>query len=703
MRRPLGLALALLGGCSLPPGEWFGEVAERPDPGHFRICNNGEPETLDPTLSTSTTDVRIVSELFDGLTTHDGQGHPVPSLATHWDTSTDQRRHLFHLRADARWSNGRRLDAHDFVWQMARALHPATASPRADIMWKVLNAQAYTSGRAHLVLARSGPFEPGDVVDVLPLADGENPPAPSERVARERIPLRLEPDAGGVAHATLPAGAEVTIMELGGDGRAWAWVYWMEGEGKMGWVPLATLDAPHAGRSYLVQRLPRPFTAPRDALPVVVGVMQGKDLLLVPEVLGVRAPDRARFEVELADPTPYFLELTLQPAFRPTPREAIARNPRRWFRPGAIVTSGPFHLTYWRERDKFELVRSPTFWGAAKIRLERVTILSMNDTSASAATYYRGGCDHVVSNNLPVAWLPVLDGSAAGATRRKDFVLAPYLGIYFFLVNTEKVQSVHLRRALSAALDRSELPALLKAGQIPTDQFTPGVPSAQLTPEQRVLCGVTADTPGVSLMVTDEVCYTPPRGTGFDEDLARRELALARAELGDRFPKSLTFRFNTGVEFHKDIAEWAQARWRRVLGLDVQLESQEWKTYLAATRQRDYEIARLGNIGNFPDPEAEFLRVFKCDSPDNRTAFCDPEFERLFAAAAREPDRKTRLALVRQAEAVVMAGQPVIPLFVYTQYVLTKPYVRGLPITVIGYQTLREVWIDVDWKTRAVE
>jgi ABC-type oligopeptide transport system substrate-binding subunit len=421
--------------------------------------------------------------------------------------------------------------------------------------------------------------------------------------------------------------------------------------------------------------------------------------------------------VRTATPTPYLIDMTPQRAFRPSPREAVSRSPKKWFRPENNVTSGEFHLEFWRQRDKFELVKSQTFWGKGDVKLDRVTILSMNDQSANANLYYQGGCDALVSNNVPSSYFPVLNGETGRGRPREDYIRSKFLGIYFYLVNVQKYPNPHFRRALSHALDRSLLPLLLKGGQIPTEQFMPGTPIAELTDDELALCNqfmdalrartgradlppLTRESPGVAtIVVKGEICYVPPMGPRYDLALAKRELELARQELGDKLPRRLTVKFNTGVEAHKSIAEWIQNQWEHNLGLNVSLESQEWKTFLKATRNQEYDVARMGSIGNFPDPEGEFLSQFKCASPDNRTAWCEPEFERLFKEAEATADRLQRMVLTWQAEDLVAQAAPTLPLYVYTQHNLQKPYVRGLAINFVDQQSLRDVWIDPDWKT----
>jgi oligopeptide transport system substrate-binding protein len=642
-------SLVFLAACSLGDGEYFGHVGT-PDPGHLRWCNNAEPEFIDPGLATSTADLKIVYALFDGLTTHDPEGLPEPSIAERWEVSDDLTTFTFHLRPEAMWSNGRPITAEDFVYSWARALHPLTASRNAEYLWPIRNGQKYTEGTVRVVLRASPPFAAGEVVEVA-----------ADAVTNERT-----------VRAT---GEPATILELDGD-RAWVHL----GE-RQAWMPLAELE----------QR------DPDRLIDAAAGDRKGKvaarDLLMLPEALGVKAVDPRTLVVQTNGPVPYFIELTLLRYMRPVPREAVGEHPRTWTRPEHIVTSGPFHLVYHRRRDRFELAKSTTFWGREQVKLERVTIMTVTDSAAAVNLYYQGSCDALVENSMPMSYVPMLE-------KKRDYLRAAYNGIYFYHVNCERFPNAHFRRALSMALDRSILPSILKGGQIPAAHYTPGKPIAELGDDERALCGVAKDAPGVAMIVKKgELCYVPPIGPGFDPEGARRELETARAELGSLPPK-ITVRFNSGFEQHKHIAEWIQAEWQKRLGLTVELEAQEFQTFLADTNRGQYDVARMGNIGNFPDPESEFLPIFRCKSTDNRSRWCNPEFDRLMDEAARTSDRKRRLELVRAAEQVMIDEAPILPLYVYTQHHLVKPYVRGLGTNLYAQQNLRRVWIDPDWKRR---
>ena len=267
------------------------------------------------------------------------------------------------------------------------------------------------------------------------------------------------------------------------------------------------------------------------------------------------------------------------------------------------------------------------------------------------------------------------------------------------VVNTKKFDNVHLRRALALSLDRSLVPKILHGGEIPSAANTPGAPIASLTPEERALCGVRADQPGVAMIVeAGKLCYVPPLGLTFDPERARAELAIARQELGARFPSRVTYKFNSGVEGHKLIAEYVQAQWKSVLGIDVELESQEWQVFLAATRMGEYEIGRMGWIGSAPNPEAEFVNNWRCASANNRPKWCNPRFEALMDEAASTVDLRARLAKIAEAEALMLDEAPIIPLYAYTQKNLVRPYVRGYAQNPIAQPPLWRVWLDPDWK-----
>jgi len=90
--------------------------------------NGTEPATLDPQKVEGTPESAILRDLFEGLVTSGSKGEVVPGVAESWETK-DNKHFVFHLRKDAKWSNGEPVTAHDFVYAFQRAVDPKTASP----------------------------------------------------------------------------------------------------------------------------------------------------------------------------------------------------------------------------------------------------------------------------------------------------------------------------------------------------------------------------------------------------------------------------------------------------------------------------------------------------------------------------------------------------------------------------------------------
>jgi len=102
-----------------------------------------EPQTLDPAKATGLPDATIINAAFEGLTRYDKSGNPSPGIATSWDISPDKLTYTFHLRSDAKWSNGDPVTAQNFVDGWLRALDPATASEYAYQLYYIKGAEAY--------------------------------------------------------------------------------------------------------------------------------------------------------------------------------------------------------------------------------------------------------------------------------------------------------------------------------------------------------------------------------------------------------------------------------------------------------------------------------------------------------------------------------------------------------------------------------
>ena len=116
---------------------------------HTLLLGNGaEPRDLDPHIVIAYTDYNILIALFEGLTVLDeATSRPLPGMAERWDISSDSLVYTFHLRPDAKWSNGAPVTADDFVFSMERILSPELASEYAYMLAPIKGAEDYTAGK----------------------------------------------------------------------------------------------------------------------------------------------------------------------------------------------------------------------------------------------------------------------------------------------------------------------------------------------------------------------------------------------------------------------------------------------------------------------------------------------------------------------------------------------------------------------------
>ena len=126
----------------------FFSACQRPtDRADLVFINGAEPETLDPAIITGQPEGRVVNALFEGLCAFNADGVAVPGVAESWNISPDGRTYVFHLRDDARWSDGRPVTADDFVRSWKRTLTPATGSQYNYLLFPIRNAKAFADGK----------------------------------------------------------------------------------------------------------------------------------------------------------------------------------------------------------------------------------------------------------------------------------------------------------------------------------------------------------------------------------------------------------------------------------------------------------------------------------------------------------------------------------------------------------------------------
>src|SRR5262245_48476147 len=113
----------------------------------LRRGNGTEPESLDPAKLTGVPEANIELDLGEGLLVLSPKAEPAPGVAEKWEISDDGKTYTFHLRENAKWSNGDPFTADDFVYSFRRAVDPQTASEYAPILGVIKNADPINKGQ----------------------------------------------------------------------------------------------------------------------------------------------------------------------------------------------------------------------------------------------------------------------------------------------------------------------------------------------------------------------------------------------------------------------------------------------------------------------------------------------------------------------------------------------------------------------------
>jgi len=355
--------------------------------------------------------------------------------------------------------------------------------------------------------------------------------------------------------------------------------------------------------------------------------------------LGARALDERTLEVELAHPAVYFPVLLTFVVTFPLRKDLVEKYPDAWTEPAHIITNGAFVPTSWHHEYKLVCEPNAYYWDA-KPKLKKLVFYMVNETTTELTLYDTGDLEMV---RPPPAAIP----SYRGLPDYHDY---PYLGNYYIGFNIQKppVTDPRVRRALAMAIDRSQIPEILKGGQMPATSYIP---------------------PGMS-------GHNPKIGFAFNLAAAKKLLAEAGYPGGKNFP-ALTLAFNT-LDQNQLICEFVQAQWHENLGIPVFLRNMEWKVFLKELELDPPQAFRLGWIADYPDPN-NFAEVFISASGNNHTRWKNPDYDHLVETAAVETDPGKRQALYDQGQKLLLEHDCVmVPIYFYVQNWLVKPYVKDL-------------------------
>jgi len=363
------------------------------------------------------------------------------------------------------------------------------------------------------------------------------------------------------------------------------------------------------------------------------------------EKVGVKALDDFTLLIKLKEPVPFLPSLTRHYTWFPVPRHIVLQFGEMtdrftsWSKTGNIVGNGPFRLTEWRFHDVIEVERNPHYWDAKNVGLNGIRFYPIENPYTEARAY-RAGQLHT-TYMLPPDLIKDVRKNEKESLRQE-----PYVGTTFVRLNTTRpgLSDPRVRQAFSLTINRADYCNYITEGYEPTKSFTPKMGS-----------------------------YLADPVLEFNPEKARQLLADAGYPGGKDFPR---YSILISKASARAGAEALQAMWREHLGILIDIESKDWGSYITAQQTLDFDMASAGWIGDYLDPTT-FLNMWTKGNGNNNTGWSNEKFEQLLSQAAQQADPDERFRIMKEAEAILLNEQPILPISWYVRNYLLRPEVKG--------------------------
>jgi oligopeptide transport system substrate-binding protein len=373
-------------------------------------------------------------------------------------------------------------------------------------------------------------------------------------------------------------------------------------------------------------------------------IMSGK---ASPSDLGVIDIGDRQLKITLHSPAPYFIQLLAHPSMYPMhSSNSLAAGGRN--SNDLNITNGAYLLDEWIVGSSLRLRRNKSYWQNEKTSFDQVVYHFLEGNSE--LTRFRAGELDITEN------VPSTSFESVRQQYSDELKVAPFLGVYYYGFNLTSSlfrDKPDLRRSLSLAIDRELLVSKVTVrgelgayGWVPfgfRDYTSQSIEEAALSK---------ADRETLALQLYE--------GAGF----------------GPKNPLRFEVRYNTS-DVEQRIALAIQSMWRDVLGAEVTLVNEEFRVLIAnIEEQKITEVFRLSWTGDYNDPQT-FLKLFESKNASNLTGYSNPEFDELMAQAGLETSAAKRRILLEDAETLMLADHPAIPLYFYVSKHLVSTRVTG--------------------------
>ena len=393
-----------------------------------------------------------------------------------------------------------------------------------------------------------------------------------------------------------------------------------------------------------------------------------------PDALNVKASDDGKtLTIVLSYPCSYFDKMAAFAAMSPVQQATVEANGDSWCTSAdTFVSNGPYMITDWTPSERIVLTKNPNYvggWDSSKIVSDTITLLLLEDSSASYAAYNSG--EAVLVKDVPTDEIPSLTKAEDGG----DFYVDTILGTYYVSLNLQRdaFKDAKVRKALSLAIDRDYVANTIMQGTYSAADSIVG--------------------PGI----VDESGYFHDNGNApyisadYEANLAEAKKLLEEAGYpnGEGYP---TIEYSTNdAGYHVPLAEYLQQAWGD-LGITLTINKMEWSSFTPARRAGEYDVARNGWVMDYNDP-SNMLDLFCSGNGNNDGKYANPDFDAAIDAS-RVADSAEHFAQLHKAEDILMEDMGCLPIAYYNDYWLQSPTLKGTWHSPYGYWYLQYGYIE---------
>ena len=392
------------------------------------------------------------------------------------------------------------------------------------------------------------------------------------------------------------------------------------------------------------------------------------------DALNVKASDDGKtLTIVLGYPCSYFDKIAAFAAMSPVQKATVEANGDAWCTsPDTYVCNGPYMITEWTPSERIVLTKNPNYvggWDNSKIVSDSITLLLLEDSSASYAAYNSG--EAVLIKDVPTDEIPSLTKAEDGG----DFYVDTILGTYYVSLNLKRdaFKDPKVRKALNLAIDRDYVANTIMQG---TYSAADSIVGPGIVDEK----GNFHDNGNAPYISAD-----------YEANLAEAKKLLEEAGYpnGEGFP-TIEYSCND-AGYHVPLAEYLQQAWGD-LGITLTINKMEWSSFTPARRAGEYDVARNGWVMDYNDP-SNMLDLFCSGNGNNDGKYSNPEFDAAIEAS-RVADVTEHFAQLHKAEDILMEDNGCLPIAYYNDYWLQSPALKGTWHSPYGYWYLQYGYIE---------